>query len=83
MAYRIDYKESVKKDLKRLDKTTARKILNKLESVLSKNPDAGEPLKHHFKGLLRYRVGDYRIIYAKGDDFVLILRIRHRKEAYR
>lgn len=82
MAYRIDYKESIKKDLKRLDNPTAKKLIDKLESVLSQNPDIGEPLKEPFKGLFRYRIGDYRIIYAKGKDFVLILRIRHRKEVY-
>lgn len=81
--YRVVYKEAIKKDLKKLDKTSATRLLDKLESVLSKNPDAGESLKDRFKGLFKYRIGDYRIIYAKGEDFVLILRIRHRKEVYR
>lgn len=83
MIYRVDYKSSIKKDLKKLDKPTARKLLNKLEDVLSKNPHIGEPLKGKFKGLFKYRIGDYRIFYAKGIDFVLVVRIRDRKEAYR
>ena len=83
MVYRINYKGSIKKDLKKLDKTTVRKLIDKLESVLSKDPNIGEPLKGKFKGLFKYRIGDYRVIYAKGDDFILVLRIRDRKEAYR
>ena len=83
MAYRVDYKNSIKKDLKKLDKPVVKKLLDKLEDVLSKNPHIGEPLKGKFKGLFKYPIGDYRIIYAKGDDFVLITRIRDRKEAYR
>ena len=83
MAYRVDYKHSIKKDLKRLDTPTVKKLLNKLEDVLSINPHAGEPLKGKFKGLFKYRIGDYRIFYAKGIDFVLVTRIKDRKEAYR
>jgi mRNA-degrading endonuclease RelE of RelBE toxin-antitoxin system len=33
--------------------------------------------------LFKYRVGDYRAIYAKTAHGVVVLRIRHRKEAYR
>ena len=39
----------------------------------------GEP------GLLRVRVGDYRVIYTVEDNILLVLvvRIAHRREAYR
>jgi mRNA interferase RelE/StbE len=83
LASSIHYKESVAKDLKRIDKVTARQLLSKLEHTLSSRPDAGEPLKGEFQGLFKYRVGDYRIIYAKSASVVLVLRIAHRKEVYR
>ncbi|MBW1649646.1 MAG: type II toxin-antitoxin system RelE/ParE family toxin [Deltaproteobacteria bacterium] len=35
--------------------------------------------KKHWK----YRAGNYRIIYSIIDDTILILSIKHRKEAYR
>lgn len=79
----IAYKASVAGDLKRIDKTQARKLLAKLEEALRKNPRAGEPLKAEFQGLFKYRIGDYRVIYTKTAEGILILRIAHRKEAYR
>ena len=83
MASKVSYKAAVAGDLKRLDKPTARRILEKLERTLSDNPDAGIPLSGEFRGLFKYRVGDYRVMYAKTPDGVLVLRIRHRKDAYR
>ncbi len=78
----IHYKASVEKDLRRIGKPNAPKIMNKLEKDLSNNPDQGIPLKGEFGGLFKYRIGDYRIIYAKIPDGVLVLRIAHRKEVY-
>ena len=83
MASRITYKDSVVGDLRRLDKPTARRVLEKLERALSAHPDAGAPLSGEFRGLFRYRVGDYRVVYTKTSDGVLVLRIRHRKDVYR
>jgi len=83
LASKVSYKATVAGDLKRLDKPTARRILEKLERTLSDNPDAGIPLSGEFRGLFKYRVGDYRVMYAKTPDGVLVLRIRHRKDAYR
>ena len=51
--------------------------------MLSGNPDTGEPLRGEFSGLFKYRVGDYRVIYAKISDGILVLRIGHRKDVYR
>jgi mRNA interferase RelE/StbE len=79
----VVYKASVAGDLKRIDKTRARKLLTKLEEALGKNQNAGELLKGEFHGLFKFRVGDYRVIYAKTNEGVLVLRIAHRKEAYR
>lgn len=83
MAFKITYKSSVEQDLKKLDKSWAHKLLAKLEGKLGVDPHAGEPLKGEFQGLFKYRIGDYRIIYAKTTDGVLVLRIAHRKQAYR
>ncbi|MCK4768428.1 MAG: type II toxin-antitoxin system mRNA interferase toxin, RelE/StbE family, partial [Desulfobacula sp.] len=40
-------------------------------------------LKGQFAGLRKYRIGNYRIIYAIIDNSVLILRIQHRKNVYK
>ncbi|MCX6676793.1 MAG: type II toxin-antitoxin system RelE/ParE family toxin [Methanothrix sp.] len=82
MAYRIEYKSSVFRDLKHLDKNVAKRIAKELRDSLSSDPNCGEPLSGQFKGLLKLRVGDYRVIYSKTKEGVLILRIGHRSVVY-
>jgi len=83
LAYKILYKASVERDLKSLSKDEAKRVLAKVEKALRENPDKGEPLKGIFQGLYRYRVGDYRVIYAKTTEGVLVLRIGHRRDVYK
>lgn len=83
MAYNIVYKKSVQRDLKKLSKAEAHRILNQVEEELSKNADTYPVLKGQFAGLRKYRVGEYRVIYAILEDDVLILRISHRKDVYK
>ena len=83
MAYKIKYKGSIEKDLKRLAKSQIKRILDGIEKKLKKSPYSGKKLSGDFKGLLRFRFGDYRVIYAILDDKILILRIGHRKDIYK
>lgn len=83
MAYNIHYKKSVNRDLKKLSKAEARHILDQIEEELSKKADTYPVLKGQFAGLRKYRVGDYRVIYAILENDVLILRIGHRREVYK
>jgi mRNA interferase RelE/StbE len=83
LAYNIVYKKSVQRDLKKLSRAEARRVLNQIEEELSKNADTYPVLKGQFAGLRKYRVGDYRVIYAILGDEVLVLRIGHRKEVYK
>jgi len=83
LASKVFYKASVESDLRRLDKPIARKILTQIESKLGQDPSIGISLTGDFAGLFKYRVGDYRVIYAKTRESILILRISHRKDVYR
>jgi mRNA interferase RelE/StbE len=83
LAYNIIYKKSVQRDLKRLSKAEVHRILNQVEKELSKEADTYPVLKGQFAGLRKYRVGDYRVIYALLGDDVIVLRISHRKDVYR
>jgi mRNA interferase RelE/StbE len=83
LAYKILYKKSVQRDLKKLGKQEALRILNQLEAELSKKPDFYPVLKGEFAGLRKFRVGDYRIIYSLMDENVVVLRIGHRREVYK
>jgi mRNA interferase RelE/StbE len=78
----ITFKKSVAKDLRKLSKEIRKRIFSKIEEDLSDHPLDYAELKGKFAGLRKYRVGDYRVIYAILDDQVLITRIAHRKQAY-
>jgi mRNA interferase RelE/StbE len=81
--YNISFKNSVTQDLKGIDKKQIKRIFDKIEKDLAEKPDQYPELKGKFAGLRKFRVGDYRIIYSiTSDNTVLILRIKHRKEAY-
>ena len=83
MAYNITFKKSVAKDLKKIDRAEADRILKKISSELSKQADELPELKGPFAGLRKYWIGNYRVIFAIIDDSILILRIQHRKDAYK
>jgi mRNA interferase RelE/StbE len=83
LKYKIQYKASVKKDLQKIDKKEVIKILDTIDSVLSNDPTKGKQLTGEYSGLLSYRTGNYRIVYAILKESILILRIGHRKNVYR
>ncbi len=63
MTYNVLWHEKAVEDLRGVDKKTAKGIVERVKSYLSQNPlSLGKPLKGIFKGLYRYRFGDYRII---------------------
>ena len=83
MAFNIVYKKSVEKDLARLDRSVARRILDRIDADLGTKADSYPALKGEFAGLRKFRVGDYRVIFVIMDDQVQILRIGDRKDVYR
>ncbi len=83
MSYKIAFKKSVSRDLKKIDKIQADKILKKIEEFLPEKADRFPALTGKFAGLRKFRVGDYRVIFTILEDTVVILRISHRKESYR
>lgn len=83
MAYKIVYKKSVYRDLKKFDKKEASNLLDQIENILSEHPASFPVLKGKFSGLRKYRVGDYRVIYVILEADVVILRIGHRRDVYK
>jgi mRNA interferase RelE/StbE len=60
--------------------------VGKVDDYLSEDPLAlGKPLKGIFRGLFRYRCGDYRVIYSidRREEGLLVLTVGHRKDVYR
>ena len=87
MAWTISYTATAKKQLRKLDKLTARRILDFLDERVAGAPrDTGKALTGPLLGTFwRYRVGDYRIIceIQDGKLCVLVIEIGHRRDVYR
>jgi mRNA interferase RelE/StbE len=89
LAWTIKIEDSAAKELKKIDKTDARRILKFLDervAMLENARSIGESLKGPQLGnFWKYRVGDYRIICDIQDSvlLILVLRIGNRREIYR
>ncbi len=89
MAWRIEFEDAALKELAKLDKPVARRILAFLRervAVLDDPRSIGEALKGSKLGeFWKYRVGDYRIITNIEDGVmrILVLKVGNRREVYR
>jgi mRNA interferase RelE/StbE len=73
------------RDLKSLPRDVQKRIGKKIDSLADNPRPAGAVAIKGGKGLLRLRVGFYRIIYQVEDNrlVVLVIRVGHRREVYR
>jgi len=89
LAWIIKYTESSSKQLKKLDKQTALRVLDYMDervAVLADPRLLGKNLKGPKMGeYWRYRVGDIRVIcnISDGQMTVLVIEIGNRREVYR
>jgi mRNA interferase RelE/StbE len=86
LAYKVIWHTDAIKDLLDLDKNMQKKLAVKIKDYLAKETlTLGEPLHGIFKGLYRYRYGNYLIVYSidRSNENVIILRIGHRKDIYK
>ena len=83
--FEIRWKASAKKELKKIDKVEIKKIVSEIEKL------SLEPYPTNHKKILgtehifRIKIGSYRVIYSIENQQLIIeiIRVRHRKEAYR
>lgn len=83
--FKIIWDEKAVNDLKKIDKSLAKKIILKVDNFLAKDPSKlGKPLTAEYKGLYRYRYGNYRIIYQLIEHklIIIIVGIGHRSSIY-
>ena len=89
MAWSIKYTESSSKQLKKLDKQIALRVLDFMDervAVLEDPRSLGKNLKGPKIGeYWRYRVGDIRVIcnIMDGQMMVLVIEVGNRREVYR
>ena len=82
MKYKLLIAKQFEKDLRKIPKNYARLVLKKLR-ILESTPLVGRKVRNAKIGMYRIRVGVYRIRYDIKGRNIEILRILHRKEAYR
>lgn len=85
MSYEIRYVPSAAKAIRKLEKATARRLINAIgELARDPRPPGCIQLKGG-NGELRIRVGNYRVVYDVQDDelLVLVVQVGHRREVYR
>ena len=88
MAWTVEYADTAKGQLRKLDKQTARRIVDYMDARVAGSDDprsAGKALTGPLGGLWRYRVGNCRVICEIQDGIlrVLVVRIGNRREVYR
>lgn len=83
--YVIEYSRSVKKDLRKIDKSNLKAIVEKIYSLVEEPRNNGSIKLSGTRNLYRVRSGDYRIIYEIKDDVlvVLLVKVGHRKNVYK
>lgn len=88
MAWTIDYTDGARNQLRKLDKQSARRIVDYMDERIAgaDNPRTfGKPLTGPLGQFWRYRVGDFRIVCDIQDEVlrVLVVRVGDRKDVYR
>jgi mRNA interferase RelE/StbE len=88
MAWRIEIDAAAQRELAKLDKSIARRVLKFLYQRVGQLDDPrkiGERLQGTLSEFWKYRVGDYRLICSLDNQqlVVLVLRVGHHREIYK
>lgn len=86
MRWKIDIRPGFESGFKQLSGEAKRRVLNAISSLSeSDDPsDLGERLAGRWTGLLKLRVGDYRVVYKTSfeDRTIILLEVKHRSRVY-
>ena len=82
--YNIAFDKDAQKEFLKLNAQAQKLVSTKILDLQDGNFSNDKQLKGKHKGKFRKRAGNYRIIYLKENDYLVIsvIRIAHRKEAY-
>ena len=88
MIWRIEFVPAAAKELRKLDRQVAARIIKTLEERIAPLDDPrtiGSALVGEHAGYWRWRIGDYRVVARIEDEriTVLVVRVAHRREVYR
>jgi mRNA interferase RelE/StbE len=77
---RLIYKDPALRDLRKIPKEFAERILRRVDAFAAGAPADVKKLVGQDE--YRMRIGDYRIIFQQEADLISVLRVVHRKDAY-
>ena len=84
-AYEVRLRPAARRQLERLERVVQRRLLDAMAGLAEEPRPAGVKTLQGLPGLLRLRVGSYRVLYQVHDDrlLVLVLTLGHRRDVYR
>jgi mRNA interferase RelE/StbE len=82
--YQVAFDKEAEKEFLALDTQAQKLIASKIIDLQNGNFLNDKPLQGKHKGKFRKRAGNYRIIYLKENNLLVItiIRVAHRKEVY-
>ena len=82
--YKVAFESDAQKEFLKLQKNVQTFLATKIIELQDGNFAGDKALKGKHKGKFRKRAGDYRIVYLKEGELLVItiIRIAHRKEVY-
>jgi mRNA interferase RelE/StbE len=82
--FKVAFEKEAQKEFLKLGDEAKNLIGKKILDLQSGNFTGDKALKGKHKGKFRKRAGDYRVIYLRENELVLItiIRVAHRKEVY-
>ncbi len=79
----IAWTDQAKADLRAIDQRSALRILHTVSRYLASGEGDVKRLQDIEPPEMRLRVGDYRVRFYDLGDSILVLAVKHRREAYR
>jgi mRNA interferase RelE/StbE len=88
LGWKVEFEPRALAELGKLDRSVQKRIVKFLQERVVRRPsprELGRALTGEKAAFWRYRVGDYRVICFLDDNAqtVKVMRVAHRKEAYR
>lgn len=85
MSYRLDYRASFKKELRKLHPTARRAITKRVLALADDPRPDGVTKVRGSDNAYRIRQGDYRVVYNIYDQLVVVelIKVGHRSDVYR
>lgn len=87
MVWRVDYAATAKRQLRKLDKQAAQRIVDYMDGKVLTRDDPrslGKALAGPLGDLWRYRIGNYRVVCDIQDEVlrILVVRVGRRDQVY-